>query len=72
MTNYFVDFTGWHNRLNRAAGQSTPPFYSLITLLYQESEQVGETVRLVNGNQTIRRQRNSTTMEAKIFELWDR
>ena len=62
---YFL-FSGWHRRLNVRA--STPPFYKLAHLLYDEAKFVETQVGLVSVRKLTKNQRKrQANMEGRIF-----
>ena len=69
------DVGGWHNRLNRHAGnRPNLPFYLLIQLLYEEARNVNLQLRLLKSNKHKKRVQKSKfrKMQAKLYELWNK
>ncbi len=66
----FYIILGWHRRLNGRAG-GTPPFYLLISLLYDEAQVAGRNVELV-GEMRLRRYQKTQykALQGKTFKLW--
>ena len=63
------DLEGWHNALNRRAGQqSSLPLYLLIELLDRGAKLTAVTIRLVSDNKLKRIQRSvRRNIQAKLF-----
>jgi len=68
------DLEGWHNALNRRAGQqSSLPLYLLIELLDREAKLTAVTIRLVSDNKLKQIQCSVTrNIQAKLFASWEK
>lgn len=67
------DVEGWHQRLNRKAGQKCKlPFYVLLSLLYTEAEYISIQMRLVNQEKLKKYQRKKyKRVQGALTKLWE-
>ena len=62
------DTEGWHRRLNGRVNNSAPPFYQLITLLYQEAQLLKLQMRLVSDKKLKKKsKKKDQNCTSKIF-----
>ena len=66
------DLEGWHNSLNRHAGQQgSLCFYSLLELLHREALLTAINIRLVSEEKLKRLQRKKyKNLQERLFEQW--
>lgn len=66
------DVEGWHRRINEKARNQSHQLYKLVPLLHQEAELVTLQLRLVREGKLRRyKRKKTTTLEGKLFRLWD-
>ena len=67
------DIEGWHRRLNHRAQGGKLAFYVLLPLLLKEAKLISFQMKLLNDKKLKRRQRKAyKTMQARIFNAWDK
>ena len=65
------DIEGWHAAINRSAQTSNLPFYKLVILLYETSQEVTMNIRLISERKLKRYQRiKYRQLQQQIFKCW--
>ena len=65
------DLEGYHRRLNARINKDNPSLFSLLEVLYKESQLVNLTAKLVTSNTVkMQRQRKTQERQGKLEDLW--